>query len=265
MFCFCNSADWNLLVRRSRWLVGLIVLAALLFVCKIIYTTYLTYLVKRDYLSTRFVLELVEDFMVEHGEWPKSWYDLEQVNPINDPAWPKNSRTIQEFVTVDFNVDLNELAGQSPDQFQAVRPMEPNELFDDETLRKAAVRSLLKTIRQLTEENNGAVESKKVGVWDQEPILISGMAMRPIEEPDSLAHLWSSDLLAPLVDPSWERRLELVKNPTSRKYPSSLTPPSPQAPPAHLHPPRGISTGHRAESSRLQDSSGAWRVRIGGR
>jgi hypothetical protein len=148
-------------MRWRRWLIGSIVLAVLLvvswFVCKPIY---LGYSAERDYSLTLFVLKLIEDYVTEHGEWPKSWHDLEQVKRTEPWDWPKDSGTVQGRIAVDFNVNLNELAGQSVDQFQAIRPIHPNVLFNDDNLRKGPVESLLKTVRRLTKENNEAAEKR---------------------------------------------------------------------------------------------------------
>lgn len=151
-------------MRYVRWLTGLIVLAVLLVVVWLGgKTIHLWYLVERDYSSTLFVLKLVEDYVTEHGEWPKSWRDLEQVKRTEPWDWPKNSRAIQSHIHVDFNVNLDELAGQSVEEFQAIRPIRPNEFFNDDNLGRRRVEPLLKTIRGLTKENNEAAEQRKDG------------------------------------------------------------------------------------------------------
>ena len=123
-----------------RWLrrpVTLVVLAALLvalwFVCR---TVYLVTEAECDYLSTLFVLRLVEDYVTEHGAWPKSWNDLEQVKRSEPWDWPANSQDMQRRIAVDFNVTVNELARQSVDQFRAIQPVQPNELFNDSEVRQ---------------------------------------------------------------------------------------------------------------------------------
>lgn len=138
----------------QRWLIGSIVLAVLLATSWLLCVTYLGYSAERDYAWALFVLSLAEDYVIEHRAWPKSWHDLEQVRQTESWEWPRNSPAIQKRIAVDFDVNLNELADQSVDQFRAIRPNHPNVLFDDEELRRGPVGSLLKAVRQLTKENN---------------------------------------------------------------------------------------------------------------
>ena len=142
-------------MRWRRWVIGSIVLAVVLGASWFLWVIYLGYSAERDYILARFVLELVEDYATEHGAWPKSWRDLEQVKRSEPWDWPKDSRAIQRRIAVDFDVNVNELANQSVHQFQAIRPIHPNELFNDDNLRRGPVGSLLKTVRRLTKERNG--------------------------------------------------------------------------------------------------------------
>ncbi|MGC8641296.1 MAG: hypothetical protein ACP5XB_15640 [Isosphaeraceae bacterium] len=83
---------------------------------------------------------------------------MKRTNPGN---WPRDSGSIQKRIAVDFNMNLNELAVQPVDRFQAIRPIHPNAFFDREFLRRP-VESLLQTIRRLPKENNKAAgESQK--------------------------------------------------------------------------------------------------------
>jgi len=141
-------------MRWSRWLIGLIVIVGMLFLCKTVHTIYLGYLAERDYILSRLILELIEGCIAKHGEWPQSWHDFEQVKPEWD--WP----LVQERITVDFDIDIYELTGQSANQFQAIRPIHPNALFNDDILRRQCVEPLLETIRKLTKKNCEAVDQE---------------------------------------------------------------------------------------------------------
>jgi hypothetical protein len=91
-----------------------------------------------------FTIRLVEQFVHEHGRWPQSWHELEQVpfpadapSPLNDTLtviriggthgyeWPSGSAYLQECVIIDFAVDADTIIDQDPAQFQAIKPNGP--------------------------------------------------------------------------------------------------------------------------------------------
>lgn len=144
--------------RRAMILIGSTVVVIIIwYLCK---TVILVNSVERDYVSTLFVLTLVGDYVAEHGEWPKSWQDLEQVKRRDSWKWPESSRRIQQRVAIDFNVNINDLARQSVNEFHAIRPIEPNELFEDDNLRRGPIASLLEIVRQLCAEKKPECRSQ---------------------------------------------------------------------------------------------------------
>ena len=94
--------------------------------------------------------QLLEEHIVErNGEWPRSWSDLETL-PRREWAmfeWPADSQEVQRYVTVDFSADLQRLASQTADDFNAVRPIGPFYDFKN----RWQVESLLTAIRETTE------------------------------------------------------------------------------------------------------------------
>jgi hypothetical protein len=138
---------------RMRWLwrsTILTVVAALVIgvwhVCRVIYRVHS---VESDYISTLFILDLVEDYVTKHREWPRSWHDLEQVKRKDEWEWPEESQSIRQRVTIDFDASIDELAKQSADEFEAIRPIERNELYNDKCFGRVHVKSLLKTVREI--------------------------------------------------------------------------------------------------------------------
>ncbi len=133
-------------VPRAIIAIGLTLLLVLLWY--VYNTIHLVMSVESDYVATVFVVRLTADYVTEHGAWPQSWHDLEHVKRPDSSGWPADSRRIQERVVVDFGECLDELASQSANQFDAIRPIEPNELFEDANLGKIHVKGLLETIRK---------------------------------------------------------------------------------------------------------------------
>jgi hypothetical protein len=135
-------------MRRARKFIVLFALALLLTGLWFAYTaTQMAIASERDYLWTRAMFQLVEGYVAERGEWPKSWHDLEQVK-VEGWRWPEDSQTIQGRIVIDFGTNIDELASQSVDQFRAIRPIDPNAFFNDENVRRSPVESLLKAIRR---------------------------------------------------------------------------------------------------------------------
>src|SRR5262249_8132688 len=110
-------------------------------------------------------IRLVEQFVHEHGRWPKTWKELEQMPvPSDAPSpltgkltvvriggshgydWPSQSEHLQKCVTVDFDADASTIMNQATMQFDAIKPIGPYYEYRNygfveslqETLRKAA-------------------------------------------------------------------------------------------------------------------------------
>ncbi len=59
--------------------------------------------------------------------------------------WPTDATILRQYVWVDFDADLDKLAAQTRDEFDAVRPLGPYYPFK----HRGQVDELLDTIRQL--------------------------------------------------------------------------------------------------------------------
>jgi hypothetical protein len=80
--------------------------------------------------ATNEACDLTNRYVLEHdGAWPRSWDDLKQINcppgTYNVFPWPESSARIQQFVTIDFAADPDQLAKQSVDEFEAIKPIGP--------------------------------------------------------------------------------------------------------------------------------------------
>ena len=74
-------------------------------------------------------VEAVEDFVRKHdGAWPRSWGELEQTSPqIRDAYGFTDGRAkIEEFVSIDFNANPDQLMKQSEEEFDAIKPVGPS-------------------------------------------------------------------------------------------------------------------------------------------
>ncbi|MCE9547258.1 MAG: hypothetical protein K8T25_17440 [Planctomycetia bacterium] len=104
--------------------------------------------------ATLLTFMVVEDHVKTHnGAWPRSWNELEKSpqRKWSQYEWPKDSKTIQQYVAVDFTADPKVLAHQSVDDFQAIKPIGSHFPYKDYGFLK----SLLQTLR----EANGIKES----------------------------------------------------------------------------------------------------------
>lgn len=98
-------------MRCLGWAISVAILALVfMLLWYISRAVYVSYSAEQDYFYTIFVLRLVDEYVSTHGEWPRSWEDLEHVKRSETSEWPKNFRTIQQRVLVDVNVTVNELA-----------------------------------------------------------------------------------------------------------------------------------------------------------
>ncbi len=137
-----------------RWSVRLILIVAVIAIFAAVACVYrgITASVHAEHVLHAALLttQLLEEHIVErNGEWPRSWSDLETL-PRREWAmfaWPADSRDVQRYVTVDFSADLQRLASQTIDDFDAVRPIGPYYDFK----HRWQVESLLITIREKTE------------------------------------------------------------------------------------------------------------------
>ncbi len=80
--------------------------------------------------ATNEVCNLMTEYVQQHnGAWPRSWHEFEQLSlPPNKYSfyhWPEDSKRLQEFVAIDFAADPEQLAKQSVDEFDAIKPIGP--------------------------------------------------------------------------------------------------------------------------------------------
>jgi hypothetical protein len=121
--------------------------------------------------ATLFAISLVEQFVAEHGRWPRSWEELEGLSVPGDPPmprqgdrtvvriggqhgydWPAAAPRIRARVVIDFDADPAAIAAQDPAAFTAVRPNGPCY----EYLHYGYVESLQATIRKAGQKPAGA-------------------------------------------------------------------------------------------------------------
>jgi len=88
--------------------------------------------------DTEFTIQLVEQFVHDKGQWPRSWAELEQLPfPSKTPSllnvqyeafrsWPAASQQLQECIAIDFQADPQQIAGQDPMKFDAIKPIGPS-------------------------------------------------------------------------------------------------------------------------------------------
>jgi len=105
--------------------------------------------------ATQEVCELTSQYVREHdGRWPRSWQELEQLDSppgkFNLFPWPEKSTDLQEFVTIDFTADPDQLANQTIDDFEAIKPIGPYFPYKG----YGEVRSLLESLRATRKANN---------------------------------------------------------------------------------------------------------------
>lgn len=76
-------------------------------------------------IANRLTVELLRDYIKDHGEWPTSWEDMESLPPRHRGGfkWPEDRKKLQRHVHIDFDKNLDELAKEAESgQFTAVRP-----------------------------------------------------------------------------------------------------------------------------------------------
>lgn len=99
----------------------------------------------QENFAVRALFELVAKYVKTHeGAWPGSWDDLEAMPTGDDWYEPMNFELAKELVEIDFDADVNEIAKQTPDQFDAIRAKQP--VFDYRT--DPRVSTLIEIVRQ---------------------------------------------------------------------------------------------------------------------
>jgi hypothetical protein len=73
------------------------------------------------------VCDLVGESVERSGfrSWPAGWEELERLPPRewSHFSWPRDSREVQQLVTVDFDADLATVRHQTESEFTAIRPI----------------------------------------------------------------------------------------------------------------------------------------------
>jgi hypothetical protein len=109
--------------------------------------------------ATRLAIIVVEKYVQEQRGWPKSWTDLESISASNGAmySWPDDSAEIRRYVQIDFDLTLEQVANERPDQFNAIRPKVPAY-----QAYREYVASLLKTVRTAAKGKNGEADVDSV-------------------------------------------------------------------------------------------------------
>ena len=75
-----------------------------------------------------FTIALLREYVAQRGgTWPRDWKDLESLprRRLGAWNWPQDREKMQRYVAIDFGADLDKVAMQSAESFQAVRPLGP--------------------------------------------------------------------------------------------------------------------------------------------
>lgn len=97
----------------------------------------------------RGLFDLVGEYVKQHhGEWPRSWEDLETVPTEGKWYHPIDFKKAQETVEIDFHADPSVIAHQMPNQFTAIRAKKP--VLDYRSDPRVSI--LIETIRRELEE-----------------------------------------------------------------------------------------------------------------
>src|SRR5436305_3355821 len=76
--------------------------------------------------ATLFTIDLIDQYVADNGDWPRSWSDLERVHPrFRESAWPSDADWVRESVYVDFRQDLNSIDTTDVEHFNAIKAMPP--------------------------------------------------------------------------------------------------------------------------------------------
>jgi len=79
--------------------------------------------------AVRRMFYVVGEYLKVHdGRWPENWEALEQFPAQGEWDHPPDYELIRKNVIIDFDPDMDEIARQSPAEFQAIRPVNP--VFD---------------------------------------------------------------------------------------------------------------------------------------
>jgi len=103
--------------------------------------------IEAEYIAWLRALVIVGAYVEKTGSWPASWRDLEKMEGLEEPGWPQNAEWIKQRIVVDFDADINDLSGQSFQEFSAIRPRRPNSLCESPYNREVYVGPLLEAVR----------------------------------------------------------------------------------------------------------------------
>lgn len=115
-----------------RWILrigyGAILLVVILAAIAIYHGVTVSSRAKKTLQATLLVIDLTKDYATSHdGAWPDSWETLEEVAAPNESTfdWPADSAEVRQRVEVDFDANPHEIAGQTPEEFNAIQPIGP--------------------------------------------------------------------------------------------------------------------------------------------
>ena len=96
-------------------------------------------------ISLNATLIVMDQYVRERpGQWPKSWDSLIATR-IPNSSWPADAIVIKRRIQIDFAARLEDMAAQSIETFNAVRPIGPN---DFRYSAEPTIRTLLDSIRE---------------------------------------------------------------------------------------------------------------------
>jgi hypothetical protein len=110
--------------------------------------------------ATRLVTAVVTQFIDEHGRWPRSWEELHTVS-LSDSrsmySWPDDLEEVRQYVAVDFDADVADIASQTAEKFDAIAPIGPSYVYKGDPLFE----SLLEKAAELAGASNATGESPR--------------------------------------------------------------------------------------------------------
>jgi hypothetical protein len=159
--CLGNEGRNSGRMLRRRWIVAVAVTASLLVLAGLSYVVVRVVSVavraERALHAVYFATVLVQEHVEATGEWPRCWEDLEacSVSSFAMYKWPDDSNVMQEYVYIDFDATLEDVATQDYHQFRAIRPVGP--VFEG---YEAYFPALIATVRRVLDSRRSGLYTK---------------------------------------------------------------------------------------------------------
>lgn len=108
-------------MRKLKYLIAAVILVPIIVFLVVVYNAASVALQAEHTLhATLLMHEIVNDYLIREGDWPRSWEDLEKI-PAEERCgfeWPKDSKRLQKHVEIDFDIDLDCLEMKFPEPYQ---------------------------------------------------------------------------------------------------------------------------------------------------